>query len=82
MVSVSNACNGQSRVARSLAPRIPPVALDHEEFVVRRGRAQRRRLIVAVHSTVLGPALGGLRMWALPGRRSTRSATPCGSPPG
>ncbi|HEY8581768.1 MAG TPA: Glu/Leu/Phe/Val dehydrogenase dimerization domain-containing protein [Capillimicrobium sp.] len=37
--------------------------LDHEELVVRRGRRSGLYAIVAVHSTVRGPALGGCRMW-------------------
>jgi valine dehydrogenase (NAD+) len=35
---------------------------DHEQIVVRQDTGTGMRLIVAVHSTVLGPALGGLRM--------------------
>jgi leucine dehydrogenase len=41
----------------------PLVALDHEELVVRRGRRSGAYTIVAVHSTALGPAVGGCRMW-------------------
>jgi len=36
---------------------------DHEELVFVQDRAAGLRAIVSVHSTVLGPALGGLRMW-------------------
>jgi leucine dehydrogenase len=36
---------------------------DHEELVVRRGPRSGVPVIVAVHSTTLGPALGGCRMW-------------------
>ena len=39
------------------------MALDHEELVVRKGRRSGVYTIVAVHSTTLGPALGGCRMW-------------------
>jgi leucine dehydrogenase len=39
------------------------ISLDHEELVVRRGRRSGVYTIVAVHSTTLGPALGGCRMW-------------------
>jgi leucine dehydrogenase len=39
------------------------VALDHEELVVRKGRRSGIYTIVAVHSTTLGPSLGGCRMW-------------------
>jgi leucine dehydrogenase len=38
--------------------------LDHEELVVRRGARSGLYAIVAVHSTVRGPALGGCRMWS------------------
>ena len=37
--------------------------LDHEDLLVRRGRRSDVYCIVAVHSTALGPALGGCRMW-------------------
>ncbi|MCX4094148.1 Glu/Leu/Phe/Val dehydrogenase dimerization domain-containing protein [Nocardia sp. alder85J] len=35
----------------------------HETVVLRRGQRSRLPIIVAVHSTVLGPAVGGCRMW-------------------
>jgi valine dehydrogenase (NAD+) len=35
---------------------------DHEQIVVRQDSATGLRFIVAVHSTVLGPALGGMRL--------------------
>lgn len=38
----------------------------HEELLVRRGERSGYYVIVAVHSTVLGPALGGCRMWHYP----------------
>jgi leucine dehydrogenase len=38
-------------------------ALDHELLLVRRGTRTGVYTIVAVHSTVLGPALGGCRVW-------------------
>jgi leucine dehydrogenase len=41
----------------------PTAKLDHEELVVRRGRRTGMYVIVAVHSTALGPALGGARLW-------------------
>jgi leucine dehydrogenase len=37
--------------------------LSHEALVVRRGRRSGLYTIVAVHSTVRGPSLGGCRMW-------------------
>jgi leucine dehydrogenase len=36
----------------------------HETLLVRRGRRSAVTSIVAVHSTALGPALGGCRMWS------------------
>jgi leucine dehydrogenase len=41
----------------------PLVSFDHEELVVRKGRRSGAYTVVAVHSTTLGPALGGCRMW-------------------
>ncbi|WP_205697134.1 Glu/Leu/Phe/Val dehydrogenase [Conexibacter sp. SYSU D00693] len=38
--------------------------LEHEELYVRRGRRSGLFCVVAVHSTVRGPSLGGCRMWA------------------
>jgi len=55
--------NGHSTVA---PPQIPPVALDHEQLAVRRGERSGLYCAVAVHSTALGPALGGLRIWHYP----------------
>jgi glutamate dehydrogenase/leucine dehydrogenase len=40
---------------------------DHEQIVIRQDRETGMRLIVAVHSTALGPALGGLRLKRYPG---------------
>src|SRR5207237_196483 len=40
---------------------------DHERVVIRQDPDTGLRLIVAVHSTVLGPALGGLRLRRYPG---------------
>jgi leucine dehydrogenase len=41
----------------------PLAALDHEELVIRRGTRSGAYTIVAVHSTALGPAVGGCRLW-------------------
>ena len=52
---------------RGVAPAPVPratSALEHEELVVRRGRRSGAQMVVAIHSTVLGPALGGLRLWS------------------
>jgi leucine dehydrogenase len=40
---------------------------EHELLLVRRGPRTGAHTIVAVHSTVLGPALGGCRLWHYPG---------------
>jgi valine dehydrogenase (NAD+) len=40
---------------------------DHEQVVVRQDPDTGLRLIVAVHSTVLGPSLGGMRLKRYPG---------------
>jgi leucine dehydrogenase len=45
------------------AAAVPPVPFEHEDLVVHRGRRSGRYAIVAIHSTALGPALGGVRMW-------------------
>jgi len=45
------------------AESVPPVEFDHEELVVRRGPRTGMETIVAIHSTTLGPALGGVRLW-------------------
>jgi leucine dehydrogenase len=37
--------------------------LAHEEVAVRRGRRSGIYIVVSIHSTALGPALGGLRLW-------------------
>ena len=46
-----------------MVPDSPLVLLDHEELVIRRGRRSGVYCAIAVHSTALGPALGGCRMW-------------------
>ncbi|MEU7305556.1 GNAT family N-acetyltransferase [Streptomyces sp. NPDC007206] len=40
--------------------------LDHEQVAIHTGRRSRLPVIVAVHSTALGPAAGGLRVWHYP----------------
>ena len=45
------------------AEHIAPVPFEHEELAVRRGERSGAYAIVAIHSTALGPALGGVRMW-------------------
>ena len=41
--------------------------IEHERVVVRQDAETGLRLVIAVHSTVLGPALGGMRLRAYPG---------------
>jgi valine dehydrogenase (NAD+) len=48
-------------------PNIPLTDDDHEQIVVRQDPATGLRMVVAVHSTVLGPALGGMRLKRYPG---------------
>jgi leucine dehydrogenase len=45
---------------------LPPVPLEHEDLVLHRGRRSGSYVIVAIHSTALGPALGGVRLWTYP----------------
>jgi leucine dehydrogenase len=45
---------------------IPPVTFDHEQLTVRRGERSGAYAAVAIHSTALGPALGGMRIWRYP----------------
>ncbi|HXB16691.1 MAG TPA: Glu/Leu/Phe/Val dehydrogenase dimerization domain-containing protein [Solirubrobacteraceae bacterium] len=53
-------------VTKEPAPASAPDASEHELVLVRRGRRTGAHTIVAVHSTVLGPALGGCRLWRYP----------------
>jgi glutamate dehydrogenase/leucine dehydrogenase len=46
---------------------IPLADDDHEQIVVRQDKETGLRFIAAVHSTVLGPALGGMRLKRYPG---------------
>jgi leucine dehydrogenase len=64
-VAVSKSGNGRASVPALAAapPHVEPVEFDHEEVVVRRGARSGVAFVVAVHSTLLGPALGGLRIW-------------------
>ncbi|MDF1672880.1 MAG: Glu/Leu/Phe/Val dehydrogenase [Vicingaceae bacterium] len=40
------------------------VSMDHEQVLYCQDRATGLKAIIAVHNTVLGPALGGTRMWS------------------
>jgi leucine dehydrogenase len=62
VTSVPKAASTPARDAFRAAS-VPPVPLDHEELVVRRGPRSGLWMAVAVHSTALGPALGGVRLW-------------------
>jgi leucine dehydrogenase len=48
----------------SVAPTVP--AFDHEKVLVATGERSGLVMVVAVHSTTLGPALGGCRLWSYP----------------
>jgi len=39
------------------------VSMDHEQILFCQDRATGLKAIIAIHNTVLGPALGGTRMW-------------------
>lgn len=39
---------------------------DHEQVVIATGSRSRLTIVVAIHSTRLGPALGGARLWSYP----------------
>jgi glutamate dehydrogenase/leucine dehydrogenase len=41
--------------------------IDHERLVIRQDAETGLRMVIAVHSNVLGPALGGMRLRAYPG---------------
>ena len=56
----------QTTARRPKVGQIAPVPLDHEQLVVRRGTRSGLYCVVAIHSTALGPALGGLRIWHYP----------------
>jgi valine dehydrogenase (NAD+) len=55
----------------AVQPRVKTAAMlredDHEQIVIRQDPDTGLRFIVAVHSTVLGPALGGMRLKRYPG---------------
>ena len=40
-----------------------PAGHDHEQLVVQTGERSGATMVVAIHSTALGPALGGARLW-------------------
>ena len=64
-IAVRSSGNGSAGApgAATALPRVDAVEFDHEEVVVRRGSRSGVPCAVAIHSTALGPALGGLRIW-------------------
>jgi leucine dehydrogenase len=56
--------NGGMQLATGSAA--PAISFEHEEVVVRRGERSGCCVAAAIHSTALGPALGGLRLWHYP----------------
>jgi leucine dehydrogenase len=44
----------------------PPAATEHEQLLVRHGSRSGVVIVLAIHSTALGPALGGCRMYSYP----------------
>ena len=64
-IALRRSGNGHARTApvAPAPPHVDPVEFDHEEVVVKRGPRSGLPCAVAIHSTILGPALGGLRIW-------------------
>jgi leucine dehydrogenase len=58
--------SGAALPRRESQPEVAPVPLEHEDLVVHRGSRSGSYVIVAIHSTALGPALGGVRLWHYP----------------
>jgi leucine dehydrogenase len=63
VAAAAAATQSEAHAAEVLTTAVPPVSFDHEDLVVRKGRRSGRYVIVAIHSTALGPALGGVRLW-------------------
>jgi leucine dehydrogenase len=67
-VAIRPGSNGSPAASPALREAgIPPVAFEHEQLTVRRGERSGVYAAVAIHSTTLGPALGGMRIWRYPG---------------
>jgi leucine dehydrogenase len=62
-VGKANGRKANGRPAAAIAPPVAPVQLEHEDLVVHRGQRSDLYMAVAIHSTALGPALGGVRLW-------------------
>lgn len=61
----TSSATAESAAPKKLAtPSIPPVPFDHEQLAVCRGERSGLYTIIALHSTALGPALGGVRLWS------------------
>src|SRR3954469_23629361 len=65
-IAIRRTDNGNPTAAAPAIAGIGPVTLDHEQVVVRRGERSGLYCVIAVHSTALGPSLGGLRIWHYP----------------
>jgi leucine dehydrogenase len=63
VAAAAAATESEAHTTEALTAAVPPVSFDHEDLVVRKGRRSGRYVIVAIHSTALGPALGGVRLW-------------------
>src|SRR5215217_1931055 len=61
--AVSGAGHEGTRAPPHRVSELEHEGLEHEELVVRHGARSGVPMAVAIHSTVLGPALGGLRLW-------------------
>ncbi|MCP2369423.1 leucine dehydrogenase [Agromyces terreus] len=59
----AGAAPARTRAIPAAAAALPLEAPDHERVLVSRGRRSGLTIIVAVHSTRLGQALGGARLW-------------------
>jgi leucine dehydrogenase len=62
-MSIAVRNGNERRASAETETEVPPVPFEHEELVVRRGARSGAYVMVAIHSTVLGPALGGVRLW-------------------
>lgn len=57
------AANVTPEVSESFTVFSQMTSMDHEQVVFCHDRASGLKSIIAVHNTVLGPALGGTRFW-------------------
>jgi glutamate dehydrogenase/leucine dehydrogenase len=59
----------QSAQETGVLPSLSAMSFEHERVIIKGGARSGLPVIVAVHSTVLGPALGGCRLWHYPSWR-------------